>query len=461
MSAQTPRGAPVGRARTIPPQLPRLVPPEVTASPRVAALAGAVAAGDDGAVADFWRAAQAEGTPLIEVSEGDPSYRVVTFLWRGDDDVRDVLIIANKFTDATVLAASLMERLPGTDLWHRSYRVRADWRASYLLAPLPAQTPQVTPPPSRASVWGLAQAAAPPDSRAARERWSAFVPYATPDPLNPKTFALNPKKVPPGQSPHLSVVELPDAPPQPWWERREGVPAGELIEQRVRSEALGNERRVWVYTPPGYTPHGGPYPLLVLLDGDTWIEAMPVGPTLDNLIAAGQIPPLVAVLPDVIDVETRVRELACDDNFLAFLTQELLPWVAEDWATTPDPARTIIAGQSLGGLTAAFAGLREPWRFGNILSQSGSFWWMSGSEFDHDAEWLTQQYVRSPRLPLRFYLEVGLQEWVLLPPTRHFHNVLDAKGYAPIYREFNGGHDALCWRGGLADGLIALCAGWA
>ena len=187
---------------------------------------------------------------------------------------------------------------------------------------------------------------------------------------------------------------------------------------------------------------------------------MPVGSTLDNLIAAGQIPPLVAVLPEVIDVETRVRELACNDAFLAFLTRELLPWVAEDWAITDDPARTIVAGQSLGGLTAAFAGLREPGRFGNILSQSGSFWWMSGSEFHTDAEWLTQLYVRSPRLPLRFYVEVGLQEWVLLPPTRHFRNVLDAKGYEQIYREYNGGHDTLCWRGGLADGLIALCAEW-
>ena len=85
---------------------------------------------------------------------------------------------------------------------------------------------------------------------------------------------------------------------------------------------------------------------------------------------------------------------------------------------------------------------------------------MSGSEFDIDAEWLLQRYVESPRLPLRCYVEVGLQEWVLLSPTNHFSNVLVAKVYAPIYREYNGGHDALCWRGGIADGLIALCAGW-
>ena len=180
--------------------------------------------------------------------------------------------MANKFTDATVIDESLIDRIPGTAVWHRSYRIRSDWRASYLLAPLPANAPAAESPPSRASMWGLAQAVAPPATRQSRERWQAFVRYATADPLNRKTFALNAKKVPPGQSPFLSVAELPEAPPQSWWERREGVPAGELTEQLVRSEALGNERRVWVYTPPGYAPTAGLYPLLVLLDGDTWAE---------------------------------------------------------------------------------------------------------------------------------------------------------------------------------------------
>ena len=38
--------------------------------------------------------------------------------------------------------------------------------------------------------------------------------------------------------------------------------------------------------------------------------------------------------------------------------------------------------------------------------------------------------------------------------------MLRLKGYELTYHEFNGGHDYLCWRGGLADGLLALTAGW-
>ena len=34
--------------------------------------------------------------------------------------------------------------------------------------------------------------------------------------------------------------------------------------------------------------------------------------------------------------------------------------------------------------------------------------------------------------------------------------VLEGQGYDVTYREYQGGHDYACWRGGLADGLIAM-----
>ena len=35
-------------------------------------------------------------------------------------------------------------------------------------------------------------------------------------------------------------------------------------------------------------------------------------------------------------------------------------------------------------------------------------------------------------------------------------SVLEVQGYDLTYREYQGGHDYACWRGGLADGLIAM-----
>jgi enterochelin esterase-like enzyme len=57
-------------------------------------------------------------------------------------------------------------------------------------------------------------------------------------------------------------------------------------------------------------------------------------------------------------------------------------------------------------------------------------------------------------------LEAGLLEVnetpSLLHSNRHLRDVLEAKGYEVTYSEFNGRHDAVCWRGSLSQGLAAL-----
>ena len=75
---------------------------------------------------------------------------------------------------------------------------------------------------------------------------------------------------------------------------------------------------------------------------------------------------------------------------------------------------------------------------------------------------LAAEFIRSPRLPLDFYLEVGRYETTLpfshLLETRRLRDVLEAKGYRVTYSEFVGGHDEVCWRGSFADAIIALTA---
>lgn len=129
----------------------------------------------------------------------------------------------------------------------------------------------------------------------------------------------------------------------------------------------------------------------------------------------------------------------------------------EHFHVTSDPAQTIVGGSSYGGLASAFVGLRASDTFGNVLSQSGSFWWDRGTENNLPGEWLTQQFSISPHLPVRFSLEVGLQERRdMVPSNRHLRDILQLKGYEVHYAEFNGGHDYLCWRGSFADGLLKL-----
>jgi enterochelin esterase-like enzyme len=411
-------------------------------SPRVAALAERVDAGDRDAPAAFWAEVARDGAPLIEPVADPPDHCLVTFVWRQPGEPPENVVVFGGPAAWWDIAANRLERLTGSDLWYRSYRVRNDMRGRYVLSvddpltPLPREgTPEV----------------------AARERTFA------PDPLNPKRLTFPRIADDPVSVERIfSVLELPDAPPQPWVAVRPGVPTGQLECHRFRSETLHNERRVWVHLPAGYSGTAEPYGLAVLLDGRIWAEVLPIAATLDNLTAAARIPPLVVAMVDTLDFATRQRELTLNEALPQFLADELVPWLRSEWNVTGAAERTLIQGQSYGGLAAGFVGLRVPDVFGNVSMHSASLWWPPDSEFDVDAEWLTRQFVSVPRTPVRFYVEIGLQEGsAMVPTSRHLRDVLQARGYDVHYREYNGGHDANCWRGGIADALQLLTSCWA
>jgi enterochelin esterase family protein len=385
------------------------------------------------ALDSFWAEVQASGTPLIEPIPDDDGHTLVTFLSRGAD-VHNVVAVSPAWP-SSVPRDNRLRRLADSDLWHRTLLLPSDLHFSYRLS--------VNDPMAEASTLT-------PQQMAGRD----FVGQT--DPLNTRSVAAQIGTT----SWTSSLATLPDAPPFPWSAPQPGVPVSTVEEFNLHSARLGNERRVWIVTPPRYAADGEPYGLLVLLDGEGYRSAIPTTTLLENLLAAKAIAPLVAVLVSCIDIPTRTRELALHEPFVEFLADELIPWVRQHVRITTDPARTIVGGVSLGGLAAAFTAFRRPDIFGNVLSQSGSFWWSAA-----DPERLTRQFVHAPRAPVRFYLEAGLLEnrygtpregATLLVANQHLRDVLEAKGYAVHYRQFTGGHDFACWRGTFADGLQVL-----
>lgn len=396
-------------------------------------LAERVADGDEDALASFWASVRDCGSPIVEAIENDPSHRLVTFVWRDDGDTRNVVVLWGPAPYWDV-PANAFEQLPGTDLWFKTYRVRSDMRGRYILS----QNDPLTP---------LAREG----TEDARQRYQRFVP----DPLNPDELVLpaNPND-PRSIERRYSILELADAPRQPWAHRREDVAHGTIRRHRLHSAVLGNERDVWVHAPHPRDADG-PLKLLVMLDGRVWTEHLPIEHTVDNLRADGLIPDLVTVLVDSLDWETRSRELTCHEPFLEFLTSELVAWVMRRWPVSDDPADRIVDGLSYGGLAALFAGLRRPDVFGNVVAHSPSLWW--SPDGDPEPDWLIRQYERLPRVPTRTYVEMGLNEGPAMVPTgRRLRDVMVAKGYDLEYVEYNGGHDVNCWRGGMADALCRL-----
>ena len=402
---------------------------DTLASPRLKALLESLQRKERDAIGRFWTEVRKSGTPLVEAVPGADRQLLVTFLWQGGDDVHGVVILGS------IAGAAPLSRMAGTDLWYRSYLVRRDARFTYRLAP-------VRDP-------GFALAEGTPGYDRGKIRATAQL-----DPLNPHRH-------PPVKDPLLSVVELPEAPPALWVSRRPGVAAGKLEETRLRSSHLEGRREISVYTPPSYSKDGAPYPLLVVLDGTAYLDLIPLPTILDNLISAGRIQPVVAVLVGRLEAEDRDADLSCNRSFEAFLAEEVVPWVADRYRVTSDPARTVIAGSSLGGLQAACTAIAAPERFGNVLAQSGAF--QQKPEAAKVAEWVAHRLGLGPQLPLRFYLDAGLLEtWSgpgdpsILDANRHLHEALLRKGYDVTYREFAGGHGYANWQVTIPDGLIAL-----
>jgi len=252
---------------------------------------------------------------------------------------------------------------------------------------------------------------------------------------------------------------------------RPDVPSGKVEAHTVFDSTYGRQRRIWVYTPPGYDPRAAtPYPLIIAFDGDEYRDTMPLPMVLDTLLASKTTPAFVAVLIDDDEGPTRIADLGNANQMPDFLAKQLMPWVRKSWKVTTDPQRVIVTGSSAGGLGAAYAALTHPELFGNVWSQSGAFWRGAEASNGQPYEWLTSRVQTWPRKPVRFVLDVGDQENHatlggsgpnFLDASRRFRDALTGKGYDVTYTEVPGGnHAPQWWAPRLGEGIVLLSAGW-
>jgi enterochelin esterase-like enzyme len=408
-------------------------------SPRIDALRKQVASGNSDINA-FWKQVTAEGTPLVESIEKDRQHQLVTFLWRGTSETRNVFPVGSFKIGGLYPLDYVFHQIPLTDVWYLTVRLPTGARFTYGLS---ENDPLV---------------------------FNGFQPvrYATTqvDRLNPHRWGCAPDAT---RYDCQSMAELKGAVPQPWIVKNSSVATGTIEKQKIHSEILKNEHDLSIYLPAGYRPNATPYNLVVIFDESAYLTKVPTPVILDNLIAASKIPPTVAVLIANPSQESRNEELTPNPKFADFLAKELIPWIHAHYNVTADPGKTVVAGSSLGGLTAAYVGYKHPEVFANVLCQSGSFWWApdhSGAIPDGvttETGWMAKQFIASSKLPLKFYIDAGAFEFDsngtgggILETSRDMRNVLLAKGYEVHYQQFVGGHDYLSWRGTLADGLIDL-----
>lgn len=373
-------------------------------------------------IEEFWKYVEEQGTPLIENIKGDDNNALVTFLYRGKD-INNVMIYGG--VPGFRYNENIMENIENTDVWFRTYKVRNDVKFKYNFSL----------------------------NYEFNDDYKKIKKNSVIDILNPNQFVF-PKDEESSESEELisSLVMMPKVKTELWTEFREYTRKGEVKLYRLNSDILGGGRRIWTYVPYGYKEIKEPCKLLILSDGFEYLS-ISAATVLDNLINDKKISNVICVLIE--STKNRYEELTCSDKYSDFIAKELIPWIYENYNVSKSPKDTIIGGVSLGGLAATYMAYKNPSIFGNVLSQSGSYW--------YDEQWLTNKFKESERLPIKFYLNAGVledapydTEPIMMDVINNIRDVLIKKGYEVSYENFPSGHDYLSWGETLGTGLIEL-----
>lgn len=408
------------QVRPTPPKTPRPVPAPRVDSPLITALIAEAVSPEElnARIVEV----VSEGTPIVEpvlredgtVNENE---RIVTFLYH-NEQAEQVLLFINRLTDEKNLDRSLMSRIEGTGWWQLSMQMETTWRASYNFLPaLPGERP----------AW-LG------DDDQVRLR--AALDAGEGDPLNPETVCNRIGRC-------MGVVQLEDAPVQEF-----------LLTQAEIDELPEPE---WMQTPDGHRyvlgrvgEPGPDAPLFVQFDGEMWFS-QGMEQTLNRAHEAGRIPAMHVFFLHSGGRENRWKELNGDNPIADYLVDIAFPHLEAVHGIKTAPQNIVINGQSLGGLSSLLTVLSRPEAFGGAIAQSSSLWQPQVMNRLDELE-AAGEIDRLRHLYLE--IEVGEQEWVLVPPHRELKTRLEKLGLENARcTTFNGGHDYACWRGAIVPAL--------
>ncbi|MFB9903193.1 alpha/beta hydrolase [Allokutzneria oryzae] len=281
---------------------------------------------------------------------------------------------------------------------------------------------------------------------------------------------------------------------------------GQLKTASGFSAALGEDVRYTVYLPSGYDRDTARrYPVLYLLHGrgDTMTAWTRVKPELDRMIAAGEIPPVLAVMPDApwsgrgsYYVDSAYTGTDRGRPVETALTRDLVSHVDSSLRTIPQRSARVVGGYSMGGAGALRYALahQDLFEHGLVLSPAvytplppadsstrefGAYG--VGERLFDDAVYQRLNYPAllsrlRGELPTRLYIAVGDDEWANPDPAdaRHdldfesaalYNAARRAPGVSAQLRITDGGHDWTVWTPAFVNGLrhfaptLAVAAG--
>ncbi len=259
----------------------------------------------------------------------------------------------------------------------------------------------------------------------------------------------NPQITPNGLGQYNNYFSMPEYRSSTWHHKLKGIPQGEISKMRLPSHGLvtDSSRTVHLYHPPVDYP----VPLVIVYDGNEYLQRTRLPVIMDNLIAAGKIQPLALAM---INNSKRYRfmEYSCADATLFYLLEVVLPYAHHNLNLIDidtHPGAYGILGASLGGLMALYTLLRLPKIFGRGLCQAGAY---SVEGFDFPV-WDLLEGIRGT--DARIWMDCGRFDW-LIEANRRMASVLSDLAIPFHFHEINAGHNYPTWRDCLPHGLEFL-----
>ncbi|MCH6200975.1 alpha/beta hydrolase-fold protein [Aquiflexum sp. LQ15W] len=245
--------------------------------------------------------------------------------------------------------------------------------------------------------------------------------------------------------------------------RVKDVPHGTVARRWYDSPGLGMDRRLTIYTPPGYETSTEKYPVLYLLHGaggdeEAWIALGRTAQILDNLIAEGKAKPMIVVMPngnvsqDAAPGEgnagfykpqfmaPRTMDGSYEGSFM-----DIIKFVESSYRVKADKSNRAIAGLSMGG----FHTLHISRFFPNTFDYMGLFSAAimpredaTGKVYSDFDNTLTAQMKNGYEL---YWIAIGKTDF-LFKANVEYREKLDRMGMKYDYVESEGGHTWRNWR---------------
>ena len=260
------------------------------------------------------------------------------------------------------------------------------------------------------------------------------------DPLNPRL-----SHSPVGSS---SVCFGPGYEPPDWIEPDPEARRGELRDLVIRSRALDRDAHVRVYLPARFRTTSS-YPLLVVHDGNDFLQYAAMQTVLDNLIHRLDVAEVIVAFTNPGE---RLNEYANSTAHSRFLTDELLPELETSLPLVGQRAGRCLLGSSFGGVASLAAAYRSPDTYGSLVLMSGSFVFTDigmehggGPVFDPVVKFMNRFRAKPRRVADRVFMSCGVYE-PLIVPNRSMVHVFEDTGMQVRYVEARDGHSWENWR---------------